>query len=147
MFQAVTFLPFFYHPFSFLIGRKIFGPNIQSVRICALGSPRPLSPSVPAEAGHQVERLPGHPCVWFKGEASLFPSWGKHKLCYSNLWLVTLHSCFQPASFTPLPTSLHYSSKHKRAVSLLSDHTADCGSMSLTGQDCLSPGHTLMLAI
>ena len=29
------------------------------------------------------------------------------KLCYSNLRLVTLHPCFQPASLTPHPAPLH----------------------------------------
>ena len=93
--------------------------------------------SLQKQLGHQVELLPGHPCVWFRGKPTPFPSWCKYKLCYSNLWLVTsfmLPTCFlhSPPRF---PT---YSSKHVCAVSLLSDHTADCGSMSLTGQDCLS---------
>ena len=38
------------------------------------------------------------------GEPTLFPGW----LCYSNLWLVALHSCFQPASpSTPHTAPLH----------------------------------------
>ena len=31
-------------------------PIIESVKTCALGPPRPLSPSVPAVAGHQLVR-------------------------------------------------------------------------------------------
>ena len=31
--------------------------------------------------------------------------------CYSNLWLVTLHPCFQPASRTTHPTPLHLKGK------------------------------------
>ena len=38
-------------------------------------------------------------CVHLRGEPTLFPVWcANKKLCYSNLWLVTLHPCFQPAS-------------------------------------------------
>ncbi len=40
---------------------------------------------------------------------TLFPGWlvYKLKLCYSNLWLVALHPCFQPA-IPQLPTPLPY---------------------------------------
>ena len=45
-------------------------------------------------------------CIRFRGEPILFPGWcANKKLCYtySNLWLVTLHPCFQPASLSHQP--------------------------------------------
>ena len=55
MFRAMTFLIFLSVVLLllfclFLIGRKFHGPNIRSVKTCALVPPSPLSPSVPSEA-------------------------------------------------------------------------------------------------
>ena len=62
----------------------VLWPQLSKVfKTCALGPPRPLSPSVPAVAGCQLHWV----IVRMKS--------------YSDLWLATLHSCFQPASLTP----------------------------------------------
>ena len=71
----------FCHPFSILTGQKFYGPNIRSVKTCVLGPLHPLSPSVPAEAGHQFQLLLGHPCVWL---------WGEPASSYFSIWLVIL---------------------------------------------------------
>ena len=51
-------------------------------------------------------------------QQTLFPGWcANKKLCYSNLWLVTLHSCFQPASLNSPPHSpTHLQVKHMQAL-------------------------------
>ena len=92
----------------FWLGGSFTALIIWSVKTCVLGPPI-LSP--PVSLQNQVvvscELLPGHQCIWFRGEPTLFPGWCKFlwKLCYiySNHWLVTLQSCFQPASLTPHP--------------------------------------------
>ena len=55
-------------------------------------------------------------CVHLRGEPTLFPGWcANKKLCYtysySNLWLVTLHPCFQPVSLIPHTTPLQNNTK------------------------------------
>ena len=47
-------LTFSFLSFSFLIAWEFYGPSYLSVKICALGPPRPLSPSAPAVAGRQL---------------------------------------------------------------------------------------------
>ena len=56
-------------PFSFWLAGSFMALIIWSAKTCALGPPRPLSSSVPAEAGRLlVCALPGHQCIWFRGE-------------------------------------------------------------------------------
>ena len=66
------FNPFFPVLFLFRLGGNFMVPIIWSVKTCALGLPRPFSPSVPAEAGRLlVCALPGHQsvqCIWFRAE-------------------------------------------------------------------------------
>ena len=44
-------------------------PIIQSVKTCALGPPRPLSPSVPAVAGRQLVIVPAAAYASDSGES------------------------------------------------------------------------------
>ena len=59
----------FLSSFLFWLGGSVMALIIWSAKTCALGPPRPLSSSVPAEAGRLlVCALPGHQCIWFRGE-------------------------------------------------------------------------------
>ena len=78
-------------------------PVIWSVKTCVLGPLHPLSPSVPAEAGRLlVCVLPGHQCIWFRGEPTQFPV-GVNKsyvIATADLWLF-IHAS-NLLSLTPL---------------------------------------------
>ena len=53
----------------FWSGGSFMALIIWNVKTCMLGPPRPLPPSVPAEAGWLlVGALPGHQCIWFSGQ-------------------------------------------------------------------------------
>ena len=51
----------------FSIRQKFYGPNIRSVKTCTLGRHVLFTP-VSLQKQVIFELLPGHPCVWFRGE-------------------------------------------------------------------------------
>ena len=73
----------------------VLWPQLSSVKTCALGPPRPLSPSVPAVAGRQLVIVRAASYASHSGESlqclilvlehTPFPGWCNKKLCYSNL--------------------------------------------------------------
>ena len=70
VFRAMTLESFFPVLFLFWLGGHFMAPVIWSVKTCALGPPRPLSPSVPAVAGRLLMCvLPGHRCIWSNARA------------------------------------------------------------------------------
>ena len=94
----LSFLSFFFFD---CVG--ILWPQLSSVKTCALDPLRPLSLCVPAVAGHQLVQAAAYASD--SGDSLHCFLAGVIKT-YSNRWLVTLHSFFQPASLTPHPAPL-----------------------------------------
>ena len=106
--------------FSFLIGWEFYGPNyLKCYNLCA-GPAASSFPQCPCSSRSSVSSSCCL-CIWFRGEPTLFPGWRNKLLCYSNLWLLTLHSCFQPASLNSPPRSATHSSaipKHSHSTTV-----------------------------
>ena len=67
------------------------------------------SPFPPVSLQRQVVCLLLRPVIMCSSQGRAYTvSWLVQIKSYSNLWCVTLHPCFQPASLTPLPTPLPY---------------------------------------
>ena len=60
-------LTLFFCGIFFLIGQIFYGPNIRSVKTCTPGRHVLFTP-VSLQKQVIFELLPGHPCVWFRGE-------------------------------------------------------------------------------
>ena len=119
---------------------------IGSVKTCVLGLPRPLSLSVPAEAGHCFELLTH---VSDSGESLHCFLVGVNK-SYNNLWLVTsfmLPTCFlhSPPRFSTLLLLITVTIHLLMAVDLLYP-TTSASSVLLFKMVCWIPKCSLYLS-
>ena len=93
-------------------------PIISSVKTCALGRQRPLSPQCPCRGRLFVCCCGRCSCVHLRGEPTLFPGWRANKsyvIATSDLWLFIHASNLFPS----LPTPLHCKSP-TRVMNVLS---------------------------
>ena len=96
---------FFLSSFSFWLGGSFMAPVIWSVKTCAPGPPRPLSPSVPAVAGRQLVIVRAAAYASDSGESLHCFLAGANKsyvIATSDLWLF-IHASNLLPSLPPSP--------------------------------------------